>query len=154
MEILLANTDDEGELQNIFRASRMDIAGDIEEHVLIKKGHEIRGGGMLVQLDQNEFHLLVFAVKQNERKKGMGSRLLQVLLKQPWTYCRECAGIAGNGYRVTTVARGESAEFYKKNGFVVCDFSKLAYPFCEQCAECPDTSNCNPLAMVYIGHLA
>ena len=151
-QILFASENDEEILREILIDSDMDMAGDILEHVVIKKENEIQGGGMLAQTGKDVFHLLVFAVAQNERSKGIGSQLLQELIKQPWKYCREGAGIADSDYRVTTVAKGKSSNFYKKNGFIACDFSALAYPFNEQCDTCPDKIDCNPVAMLFTGY--
>ena len=47
-QIMFANSDAEEELRGIFLDSEMDIAGDIQDHVLIRKGDEIIGGGMPV----------------------------------------------------------------------------------------------------------
>lgn len=151
-QILFASDNDEEILRGIFIDSDMDMAGDILEHVVIKKANEIQGGGMLVQTDKDIFHLQVFAVRQNERSKGIGSQLLQELIRQPWKYCLEGVGIAGGDYSVTTIAKGKSAHFYEKNGFMACDFSALAYPFDEQCDECPDRIDCNPVAMLFAGY--
>lgn len=150
-EIVFANDAAEYELRSILRESNMDIAGDIREHVIIKKDNEIWGGAMLTQTDQAMFHLLVFAVKQDERNKGIGSRLLNELIVQPWKYCRDTIGSPVDNYQITTVAKGKSAVFYNKNGFTKCDFSKLSYPFSEQCDRCPGISECKPAAMIFLG---
>jgi len=150
-KILFASDHDEEILRGILIDSNMDMAGDIQEHVLIKKNSEILGGGMLAQTGEDVFHLLVFAVGQQERSQGIGSLLLQELIKQPWKYCLGATGITDNQYSVTTVAKGESSNFYKKNGFIACDFSTLSYPFNEQCDECPDRMDCKPVAMLYTG---
>jgi len=150
-QIVFAQADAEYELRSILLESDMDIAGDIQEHVLIKKDNEIWGGAMLAQTDQDMFHLLVFAVKQGERNKGIGSRLLNELIIKPWKYCRDTIGIAVDNYQITTVAKGKSAVFYHKNGFINCDFSKLPYPFSKQCDGCPDMRDCNPSAMIFLG---
>lgn len=150
-QILFASDNDEEILREILIDSDMDMAGDIQEHVLIMKDNEIWGGGMLAQTDKDVFHLLVFAVRQNARGKGIGSQLLQELIKQPWKYCLKWSGITASKYRVTTVAKGKSANFYRKNGFIACDFAALAYPFNEQCEACLDRIDCNPAAMLYAG---
>jgi N-acetylglutamate synthase-like GNAT family acetyltransferase len=151
-QILFASNNDEPILREILIDCDMDLAGDIQEHVLIKKDNEILGGGMLAQTGKDIFHLLVFAVRQNARSKGIGSQLLQELVKQPWIYCSEGFGIADSEYRVTTVAKGKSTNFYRKSGFIACDFSALAYPFNEQCDACPDRIDCNPVAMLFTGY--
>ena len=150
-EIVFADASTENELQSIFKSCGMDLAGNIEEHVIVIADNEIWGGGMLIQLDQNEFHLLVLAVKQEDRNRGLGSLILKELIKWPWKYCHDGTLPFGNDYRVTTVARGKSREFYKRNGFIICDSSALSYPFGQQCDECPDRGNCNSAAMVFKG---
>lgn len=150
-EILFATADAEDELRTIFLDSDMDIAGDIHEHVLVMKDGEIIGGGMLAQTGADVFHLLVFAVKEGARKHGIGSILLKELIARPWQYCLDTTGIIDGCYKVTTVAKGQSAEFYRKNGFVACDFIELADPYCVQCRECPELDDCGPVAMVYAG---
>lgn len=148
-QITFANSDAEEELRGIFLDSNMDIAGDIQEHVLIRKDDEIIGGGMLAQTNDKEFHLLVFAVKESARKHGIGRLLIEELIRQPWHYCIDGSAVLERDHKVTTVAKGESAGFYKKIGFVPCTFADLAQPFNKQCLECPEINDCNPVAMVY-----
>jgi N-acetylglutamate synthase and related acetyltransferases len=151
-QILFAGNDDEEPLREILLDSDMDMAGAIENHVLIKKDKEVLGGGRLAQTGKADFHLLVFAVRGTVRGKGVGSLLLQELINQPWIYCLAGLEPPDPEYRVTTVAKGKSAGFYKENGFSACDFSSLADPFNEQCDVCPDKSGCNPVAMAFTGH--
>jgi len=141
----------EDELRGIFLDSDMDIAGDIQEHVLITKDDEIIGGGMMTQTGASVYHLVVFAVKESQRKYGIGRLLLKELLECPWQYCLHGVAATEDCYHVTTVSKGKSAGFYEKNGFLACDFSALAAPFCEQCQECPELSDCKPVAMMYTG---
>lgn len=147
-----AAADAEKSLQAIFRASAMELAGDIDEHVLIRSEDDILGGGMLSQTGYREFHLLVFAVRQSQHRHGVGSNLLNALLRQPWRYCRDTVGTFDQeGYRITTVAKGKSAEFYRKNGFSACTFGELPVPFNRQCDSCPERAECLPVAMVFQG---
>jgi len=150
-QIIFAVPDDELELRSILIESDMDIAGDIEDHVVIKHGNEIVGGGMLAQTDDDVYHLLVFAVRQTEHSRGIGSLLLNAMVMEPWRYCLNGPGFDDGSYTVTTVAKGESARFYAKNGFVACAFSELAYPFDQQCDACPDLNECKPSAMKFMG---
>ncbi|GFE59881.1 GNAT family N-acetyltransferase [Geobacter sp. AOG2] len=150
--IMFAQEDAEAELRGILLESDMDMAGDIREHVLIKRHDEIIGGGMLTQTGTDVFHLIVFAVKESARNHGIGSILLKDLIGQPWKHSLNSTGRTDNPYTVTTVAKGKSSVFYKKNGFAACDFSLLASPFRGQCDDCPEKSDCTPVAMVYQGH--
>lgn len=134
-------------LQGIFLESDMDLAGEIEEHIVISRGDTIIGGGMLTQTDQDLFHLIVFAISEHERTHGLGRLLLDRLLQRPWDFCRGGSMPEGSSYRVTTVAKGKSAGFYGKLGFVPCDFNDLAAPFAGQCDDCPEAAECHPVAM-------
>lgn len=139
--------EDELPLQEIFQANDMDLAGEIQEHIVIKQADRLIGGGMLTQTDQDSYHLIVFAINNDEHKQGLGRRLLQQLLERPWDYC--CAGSvpSRDSYCITTVAKGKSAGFYAKNGFSACNFSDLYPPFHDQCQICPDLHDCQPVAM-------
>lgn len=147
-EIAFATSKDEEELQELFTSYGMGLAGDIEEHVLVKTDNQVLAGAMLSQIDTNFFHLLVFAVREDGRNSGIGSQLLQGLLRTPEKYCRYPVDSTGHSYKITTVAKGDAVHFYEKNGFSACDFSKLAEPYDAQCLECPDQEDCKPVAMI------
>ena len=91
-------------MRAILQSSDMDIASEVQDHVLIRKGDVIFGVGMLAQTDQDIFHLVVLGVKQDERGGGTGSRLMQELLRNPWRYCRNAVGTFTENYRVTTLS--------------------------------------------------
>lgn len=148
-EIAFATCEEEDQLLEILMDSNMEIAGDIQDHVVIKRDDEILGGGMLTETSPGVYHLIVFAVKDTVRNCGIGRLLLKEMVKTPWMYCKNCDTDSLPAYKVTTVAKGESAQFYEKIGFRACDFSDLAEPFCEQCIGCPDIKACNPVAMMY-----
>ncbi len=149
-EIKLAGNDDELPLQEIMLASDMDLVGDIEDHVIIRDATRLYGGALLYQLDHDLFHLLTIAVNGSERSAGLGSRLLQSLLHEPWQYCYGGIKPDTAQFRVTTVARGSSRNFYLKNGFSTCSFTELQKPFATQCQSCPDDSSCQSAAMVFV----
>jgi N-acetylglutamate synthase-like GNAT family acetyltransferase len=148
-EISFATCEEEEQLLDILLDSNMEIAGDIQDHVVIRNADEVIGGGMLTATSKDEFHLIVFAVKETVRGSGIGKQLISALINEPWLYCRDCETDFPAGYRITTVAKGESSPFYGKVGFTACDFSELADPFSEQCIGCPDITACTPVAMVY-----
>ncbi len=148
-EISFATHEEEDYLLDILLDSNMEIAGDIQDHVVIRKADQVIGGGMLTATSKDVFHLIVFAVKDTFRSSGVGKFLINALIKEPWLYCKDCETNFPSGFRITTVAKGESSEFYSKVGFVACDFSELADPFSEQCIGCPDITACGPVAMVY-----
>lgn len=150
-QIEFASSTEQEKVRSIFLASDMDLASTIEDHVVIKTDETVYGGGLLFQTDTNQFHLLTIAVRNDDRSRGVGSKLLQAILQHPWDYCRDAVGESSAGYRVTTVSRGGSRHFYLKNGFVDCSFEELAEPFDRQCRLCPDVAGCHSAAMVFQG---
>ncbi len=146
-EIRFADQADEATLQGIFLESDMGLAGEIDEHIVISRGDTVIGGGMLTQTDPDSYHLIVFAISEDERTHGLGRLLLGRLLQQPWAFCRNGSRPAGERYQVTTVAKGKSAGFYRKLGLEPCDFTDLAPSFAGQCDDCPEAADCHPVAM-------
>lgn len=140
---------DKKKLREICVAAGMDLAGKIEEHLVIKQDSILIGGAMLAQSDHDVFHLLLIAVDATCRSNGAGSQLLEEMLRDPWKCCRDALEGSGKGYRVTTVARGMAAGFYHKHGFKHCDFTELADPFRDQCGTCHKRDDCNPVAMCF-----
>jgi len=102
---------DKKKLREICVAAGMDLAGKIEEHLVIKQDSILLGGAMLAQSDHDVFHLLLIAVDATCRSNGAGSQLLQEMLRDPWKCCRDALDGSGKGYRVTTIARGMAAGF-------------------------------------------
>lgn len=147
--VAFAEPQDEEVLRAMLLDTGMDLAGEIEEHVVLRRGGEVVAGGRLYQAEEELFHLLVFAVAAVERGQGEGRRLLRAMSDRPWEYCRDAVRPAGGPFAVTTVARGEAEDFYKKCGFIACDFSNVPAPFDGQCEDCPDRAECNPSALVY-----
>lgn len=151
-EIVFAHDSAEEAMRGILQSSDMDIAGEVQDHVLIKQGNEIYGVGMLAQTDRDEFHLVVLGVRQDGRRGGTGGQLIRELLRNPWQYCRDAVGTLTADYRVTTVSKGPSAGFYAKQGFRACEFQEIAEPYRGQCAECPELEVCGPVPMVFERH--
>lgn len=147
--ISFAGPADEDKLRGMLTATGMDLAGEVEEHVVFREGAEILAGGRLYQADEDLFHLLVFAVAERERGRGTGRRLLRELCERPWEYCRDAAEPPGRSYRITTVAKGGAAAFYKCCDYRECEVSLLPPPFDRQCEDCPDREQCGPVAMVF-----
>jgi N-acetylglutamate synthase-like GNAT family acetyltransferase len=150
-QIEFATAADENRLRSIFLASDMAVVGDIEDHVVIKEDGNAYGGALLYQMDVDLFHLLTIVVQGDGRSRGLGSKLLQPMLQNPWSYCRDAVGDPQQSYRVTTVSRGSSRRFYQKNGLVDCAFDELTVPFNRQCEVCPELIECGSAAMVYQG---
>ena len=146
-----ANQSEENELQEVFLYYGMDLAGDIEDHVIMKQNDKIAAGGKVSLIDRNLFHLEVLGVPSNQRRTGAGGLLLAEILRQPWQYCHSSALEPGETFRVSTVSRGDAVPFYTKFGFKECKFIDLATPFNEQCDTCPDQEICQPVPMVFVG---
>jgi N-acetylglutamate synthase-like GNAT family acetyltransferase len=149
--IVFAGPEDEEELRSILTETGMDLAGEAEDHILLKQQDRILAGGMLYQAEEDLFHLMVFAVSKEERGRSTGRRLLQELDSRPWKYSRDAMEPTADAYQITTIAKGEVALFYKKCGYQACDFSRLPDPFGRQCEQCPDQEDCNPVPMVFVG---
>jgi N-acetylglutamate synthase-like GNAT family acetyltransferase len=147
VKIQFATCRDKKKLREICLAAGMDLAGETEEHLVIKQDSILIGGAMLTQSDHDVFHLQLIAVDANCRGNGAGSRLLQEILGNPWNCCPDAVDGSGKGYCVTTVARGGAADFYQKHGFEYCDFTELADPFRDQCVTCQERADCKPVAM-------
>lgn len=146
--IAFAGPADEEELKGLLTGTGMDLAGDVTEHVVLRQGDRILAGARLFQVDDELFHLMVFAVAAAERGRGTGRAFLRELGACPWAYCREALPVGGP-YRVTTVAKGTAAGFYNQVGYRECGFAQLPAPFDEQCAICPDREQCSPVPMVF-----
>jgi N-acetylglutamate synthase-like GNAT family acetyltransferase len=149
--IELAGRKDEKRLREIFLSTDMDLAGDIEDHIIIRNNGMVCGGGLVYQMNANLYHLLTIAVRRDGRRQGTGGLLLQYILGRPWACCRDTVGDERTAYRVTTVSRGSSRAFYSKNGMVDCGFDTLVPPFDHQCLTCPDVDECQSAALEYNG---
>jgi len=152
-QVRLANSDDAQQLQEILLASDMDLISAIDDHVVITDDRGICGGGLIFQMDENDFHLLTLAVRRDDRSRGIGGMLMKEILNTPWGCCKDAIFNAALPYRVTTVARGSSRGFYLKHGMTDCDFSELVAPFIDQCVACPDVAGCNSAAMTFSGRM-
>ena len=146
-----ANQSDENELRDILLHYSMDLAGDIEDHVIIKQDDKIAAGGKVSLIDRDLFHLEVLGVHNDQRRTGAGGLLLAEILRHPWQYCHSSALEPGETFSVSTVSRGDAVPFYTKYGFKECNFIDLATPYNEQCDTCPDQQNCQPVPMVFVG---
>ncbi len=149
--IRFAYREEEDELREIMLSFGMDLAGDIEDHVIVIEGETISAGGRLSLIDRNTFHLEVLGVRNDRRRTGAGRLLLSRFLSDPWEYCQGEALGPDECYKITTVSRGEAVAFYAKMGFIRCDYSDLEWPYNEQCETCPDAETCKPVPMVYRG---
>ncbi|CEP66548.1 Acyl-CoA N-acyltransferase [Moorella glycerini] len=149
-EVTMAGPDDGLELQELMQDWGMGLAGEPEQHAIIKVEEKILAGGKITWLGETFFHLQLLAVRREARGQGLGGRLLLELIKKPWAYCHSSPASGCASYRVTTIARGEAAGFYRRYGFRNCHFSDLATIYREQCCHCPEREACRPVPMIYI----
>ena len=150
MEILFAEKKDEEDLREILSLHSMDLAGAIEDHLIVKENDEVVGGGKMVEFQKNHFFLEVLGVKPEKLKEGIGTIILTEMIKSPWKYAkvvREDTEIRVP-YRIMTTAKGPASVFYQKHGFTRCSFSDLPETYQEQCTSCPDWEECNPVPMI------
>lgn len=142
---------DEERVRELLVEHGMDIAGEIEGHVIIRQAGNIYAAGKLMPVDKEHFHLEVLGVDNNKRRSGLGGLLLTEFTRQPWKYCLPASEPVSGQYTITTVAKGDAAGFYLKQGFKPGSFSMLAFPYNVQCDACPERETCGPQAMVFTG---
>lgn len=149
MDIVFAEDGEEQALETFFQSFGMWPAGEAADHVVMRSEGEIKAAAMLWQMEDDLYHLAVFAVDRSLQGTGIGKRLLTALTREPEKYCRWPWSHRSSIYEITTAAKGSSQGFYKKNGFKVCAFSALAEPFDRQCLRCDDRTVCDPVAMIF-----
>ncbi|MFA6808826.1 MAG: GNAT family N-acetyltransferase [Eubacteriales bacterium] len=150
-EIRFAEPKEEEELRKILQGYEMDLAGETEDHLIIKDNGQIKAGGKIVEMKRNCFYLQVMGVAIDSKGEGYGGSLLAEMLKTPWKYSKSTGQEERTSYQITTVARGKAVNFYKKHGFKPCDYSKIPSPYDVQCLDCPFVEECNPCPMIIIG---
>lgn len=147
-----ATDEDSDALEALFLEYNLGLAGEIEEHVLLKKANEIIAGALIAAQNGGMFHLAVFAVASGKHNQGLGSQFLRELIRNPQKHCLAAGELFDRTFQITTVARGTASHFYKKNGFVDGSFADLDYPYSVQCDECPDREECDPYPMVFYSY--
>ncbi len=145
--IRYAYPEDEEQLRDLLVSYDMDLAGDIEEHVVAQLGDQIIAGGMLSRIDHDLFHLEVFAVSDQWQRTGAGRLLLSSMVENPWLFCHDTSPV--QIFKITTVARGDAVPFYIHCGFQTCSFPELISPYDEQCQACPNREGCQPVPMIF-----
>lgn len=148
--VTMAEQTDEPELRELLSGHDLAVYGNVEDYVVLKAKGSICAAAKLVPIDKNSYHLEVFGVKSGLQGKGVGGCLLSEIIKSPWKYsCSLGEGSEQRVYRITTVARGEAAGFYKRYGFQPYSFAALPPPYDKQCDECEDRVCCKPMPLVY-----
>jgi hypothetical protein len=59
IEVVFAKREDEEALRGVLWEHGMDISGDTQEHLVVKKGPEVLAGGKLSELQEKRFYLEV-----------------------------------------------------------------------------------------------
>ena len=149
--LLFAEKQDEEELRGILWEYGMDIAGEIEHHLIIKENDQVIAGAKIIEVEPGNFHLEVIGVRPDKKGMGYGSILLGEIVRNPW----KCSKVlltswdSGIPYIITTLSRGKAEGFYKKLGFEPCEFERLPKLNQHQCSDCPDIETCNPVPMIF-----
>jgi len=151
--ILFAELHDENELSEILMEYGMGFPGGIEEQVIVKENERVVAGAKIVEYEQRHFFLEVLGVKHDSLYQGIGRLLMTEIVQNPWKCCKYPLSQfeAEKFYSITTVARGYATDFYKNMGFKPCSFLELPELFREQCSDCPDKEDCEPVPMKFIG---
>lgn len=149
--ILFAGQQDEEGLREILWENGMDLCGDINEHFIYKVNNKVLAGGKIIEYEPNNFYLVVLGVQQGNCGQGIGGHLLTKIVMEPAKYCKHpISGLTTGGlYTVSTISKGNSTGFYKKYGFKPCNFSRLPLTYREQCHQCSERDDCNPVPMIY-----
>ncbi len=140
--------EDEEELRTLFCEHGMDLAGDIEEHLILRVKNQIVAGGKIVEVGQALFFLEVLGVKRDQINQGWGGILLEQMLRNPWQSSLSVISWQSSHFRIGTLARGGSTGFYHHYGFLPCSFEEIPEPYQEQCTVCPDQLECRPVPMM------
>lgn len=150
-EIIFARPDDEEEVRGLLLDNDMDISGDINDHIMLKTKDQVHAAGKLALTQDKHYHLEVIGVRKDLHGQGWGSLLLNALTAVPWKYCRAETTPPTGAYLVTLMARDTADAFYTRHGFKPCPASRLADPYVEKCAVCPDRETCGPTPMAFVG---
>ncbi len=121
-------------LQALLADNEMDYVDPIEDFVLAKQDGEIVGCARMEEYP--EFAMLrPLVVAKPFRNRGVGRLILEQILpgKRP----------------VVVVARGESAGFYSSIGFTDANWQAIPIHQADECASCPDRSECRPQPMIH-----
>lgn len=151
--IAFAQDHDEEQVMKIVTEYKMGIPGEIEEVLIAKNEQEILAAAKIVESEEAQFFLEVIGVKEGDRSQGVGRLLLGKILENPWECCkyRFFEKEAQDGYSIATLARGYAVGFYHRMGFQACSLLEIPEWYRDQCEECPERLDCEPMPMIYNG---
>lgn len=155
-DIEFALPEEAPELEALLTEAGMGLWGAPEEYVIMKNADRIVGCAKLVFTGLNTFHLETLVINPEVRGRGWGEAFLLELLRRPWAYCertRYMPFLQEEAYRITVVARGAVAGFYRRYGFRDYTFEGLPSPYREQCDGCEEFPGCNPVPLRFIGRV-
>lgn len=152
-KIFFAEEQDEHELDEILLEYDMGIPGEIEEQLVVKEKERVVAGAKVIEFEDRHYFLEVLGVKRDNLRQGIGRLLMTEIVQSPWKCCKYPLSEFEPkvSYIITTVARGYAAEFYKNIGFKPCNSLELPEVFREQCSDCPDKEDCEPVPMIFVG---
>ena len=123
---------DAGALGELFEAQAMGPCGDPTEFVVVECAGTLAGAARAERL-AGQTWLRPIVVEPSLQRRGIGSILLTELLYRHESLC--------------LVARGGSAQFYRRHGFAEMSWDEVAPSLRAECEECPDRVECHPLPM-------
>lgn len=153
ISISFAQEHEELDIINILTEYQMGYPGEIDEVLVAKDEGEIVGGAKISQCDEDWFFLEVIGVKDGLQSQGVGKALLATILEDPWECCKEVFWEKGidEEFTMATLARGYAVGFYEKMGFRPCTLEDIPEWYRDQCEECPEQEECQPVPMIYYG---
>ncbi|MEL1136020.1 GNAT family N-acetyltransferase [Desulfitobacterium sp. THU1] len=153
VRITFAQDEEEDQVMKIVTEYEMGMPGEIDEILIAKRGQEVLAAAKIVESDDGQFFLEVIGVKESFRSQGLGKSLLGRILENPWKCCKYSISEAEDQeeYSLSTLARGYAVGFYQRLGFRTCSLSEIPEYYREQCEECTDRLECEPMPMIYCG---
>ena len=129
-----AKDEDRKMVQALLADNEMDYVDPIEDFVLAKQDGEIVGCARME--DYPEMAMLrPLVVAKAFRNRGIGRLILEQILPE--------------SKPVVIVARGDSVKFYNALGFTVANWREIPGHQADECAFCPDRTQCGPQPMIY-----
>lgn len=150
--ITFAQDEEENQVMEIVTEYEMGIPGEIDEVLVVKREGEVLAAAKIVESEKGQFFLEVIGVKEGALSQGLGRILLGKIIENPWECCKYPISEADQDrYTISTLARGYAVGFYQRMGFRTCSLIEIPEEYREQCKECPERIECEPMSMIYVG---